>query len=185
MAYGRFECAVLHRVCSDIRYASGRRHPALPGHHNADLRMSRHTQTAEHNPAQPRSSEIQSAAYATAYVTQRMGDVPPRMGTEMQTYVCHGIQDGAETGTAIQIQQSRLPRTQPRTRMFADNARGGSPHHTLHVQCKASASLADRRLPVLAYRFRPIRPYRPVLALTGGRRCARCARGSPRWSDRS
>ena len=40
------------------------------------------------------SNVLYCAAYATAYVTQRMGDVPPRMGTEMQTYVCHGIQDG-------------------------------------------------------------------------------------------
>lgn len=32
--------------------------------------------------------------------------------------------------------------------------------------CRASASLVDRRLPVLAYRFRRSRPYRPVLALT-------------------
>lgn len=37
-----------------------------------------------------------------------MGDVPPRMGTEMQTYVCHGIQDGAETGTAIQTPYANL-----------------------------------------------------------------------------
>ena len=133
---------------------------------NADIRMPRHTQTAEHGPAQARSSEIQSAAYATAYVVQQIQGVPPHLGTEMQTCVCHGIQDGAETGTAIQIQQSRLPRTQPRTRIFADNARGGSPHRALHMQCKASASLVDRRLPVLAYRFRRSRPYRPVLALT-------------------
>ena len=95
---------------------------------NADIRMPRHTQTAEHGTAQARSSEIQSAAYATAYVVQQIQGVPPHLGTEMQTCVCHGIQDGAETGTAIQIQQSRLPRTQPRTRIFADNARGGSPH---------------------------------------------------------
>ena len=165
MAYGRFKCAVLHRVCSGIRYASGRRHPALPGNHNADLRMSRHTQTAEHNPAQPRSSEIQSAAYATAYVTQQMGDVPPRMGTEMQTYVCHGIQDGAETGTAIQTPYANVGHAYS---PITQEAEARAAHHTCSAGLPSLKSTGlDRRRP--AYRFTglPAQAFTPIPAGTG------------------
>lgn len=137
----------------------GWKRPALPGNHDADLRMPRHTQTAEHSPVQPRSSEIQSVAYAPTYVTHQIQGVPPHLGTEMQTYVCHGIQDGHGN----QYSNTDSPR-QPRTRIFADNARGGSPHRTLHVQCKASASLADRRLPVTG---RPIQAFTPIPAGIG------------------
>lgn len=162
MAYGRFECAAPRMfghsshngwkashttrimptyVCHDIRKPQNtdrRRH--VPAKSNQP-RMPRHTSCNRYKAFRPTWEPKCRLAYATAYRTARKPE-----------------------------QQSRYSNpdspTPTRTRIFADNARGGSPHHTLHVQCKASASLVDRRLPVLAYRFRRSRPYRPVLALT-------------------
>ena len=132
---------------------------------NADIRMPRHTQTAEHGPAQARSSEIQSAAYATAYVVQQIQGVPPHLGTEMQTYVCHGIQDGAETGTAIQTPPH------PATGHIYSPKRKEAEARTTHHTCSAELPPLEstgvyRSTDLLVYRLRRSRPYRPALALT-------------------
>ena len=161
MAYGRFECAAPRRVCPDIRHTtdgsvSSCLETMMPTYVCHDIRKLQNTDRRRHASAKSDSLRIPRHTSRNGWETFRPAWEPKCRLTYATAY-----RTDMETNTAIQT-----PPRQPRTRIFADNARGGSPHRTLHVQCKASASLVDRRLPVLAYRFRRSRPYRPALALT-------------------
>lgn len=149
-------------VCPHIRHTPDTRCSTLAERHNAGLRMPQHAQTRKTRTgaATFRLHLIRCAYHGIRRATD--GRRPAPLGNR-NTDLRMPRHTGCDRNRNQVIQ---TPPPRHLTRIFADNARGGSPHRILHVQCKASASLVDRRLPVLAYRFRRSRPYRPALALT-------------------
>lgn len=167
-------------------------------------RMPRHTScNRQKTPHAIRKLQYQ-LVYVRTYTNRKTRTDAGTFRLHLIRHVCHSIRnttDGRRSGPAWDRNADlRMPRhtgrhgnrkaihqsgnqTPPRPatgHIFADNVRGGSPHRTLHMQCKASASLVCRSIGLpacqstglnqstglLVYRFRRSRPFRPALALT-------------------